>query len=72
MLGVSGFSKYDTFTSKVKIPWNAGNGGDLRIIYSDIFYISFPEMCFAGPGKLTAIMQLYNLLLIKSKIFLHD
>jgi hypothetical protein len=56
----------------VKIPWKAENGGDLRIIYNNICYLSFPEMCFAGPGKLAAIIQLCNPLVIKSKIFLHD
>ena len=72
MLGVSGFLKYGTFTLKVKIPWKAENGEDLRIVYNNIFYLSFPEMCFAEPVKLAAIMPFCNPLVIKSKIFLHD
>jgi len=31
MLGVSGFSKYDTITLKIRIVWNAGIGAYLRI-----------------------------------------
>jgi len=32
VLGVSGFSKYGTFTLKAKILWNAKNVGDQRIV----------------------------------------
>ena len=56
MLGVSWFSKYDTFTLKLKLLWPAGNGGDLGIIYSNLLYLSFPKMCFAEPGKIVQHM----------------
>jgi len=56
MLGVSGFSKYDTFTLKLKVSCSAGNGGDLGIIYSNLLYLSFRKMCFAGPGRLVQFM----------------
>jgi hypothetical protein len=41
MLDVSGFSKYDTFTLEVRISWNAGNVGDLRIIYYNILSLMY-------------------------------
>jgi hypothetical protein len=56
MLGVRGFSIYGAFTVKVKISWNAGNVGNLRIIYNDIFYLIFTKMCFVGLGKLIELM----------------
>jgi len=40
MLGVSGVSKYDTFTLKVRIVWNAGKWSDLRIINNDVIYLN--------------------------------
>jgi hypothetical protein len=70
MLGASGFSKYGTFTLIVKFSWNAGNGGNLQIIYNNIYYPSFPNMCFAGPRTLPEIMQKGKPLVIKSKFFL--
>jgi len=72
MLGVSGFSKYGTFILKVKISSNAGNRGDLRIIYNNKYYLSFPKMCFAELGTLAEIMQKGNRLVIKNKTFLHN
>jgi hypothetical protein len=41
ILGVSGFSKYGTFTLKIKIVWNAGNGSDMRILNNNIIYLNF-------------------------------
>ena len=60
MLGVNGFWKYGTFTLKVKIFWNAGNVGDLRIMYNNILYLIFPKMCFGGLGTLAELMQMCN------------
>jgi hypothetical protein len=57
MLGVIGFSKYGTFTLTVSNVRNAGNIGDLRIIYNNMFYLSFPKKCFAGLGKLVQLME---------------
>jgi ABC-type microcin C transport system permease subunit YejB len=71
MLVFSGFSKYGTFTLKVKISWNAVNVGDLRIVYNYILYLSFPKMCFAGMGTLAELMQVCNPLVIKSEKFFH-
>jgi len=58
MLGVSGLSKYDTFTLILTVSWPAGNGGGLGIIYSNLLYLNFPKLCFAGPGKLVQLMPL--------------
>jgi len=71
ILGVSGFSIYGTFILKAKISWNARNDGDLRIIYNNIHYPSFPKMCFAELGTLAEIMRKGKPLVIKSKTFLH-
>jgi hypothetical protein len=68
-LGVSGVSKYGTFNLKIKILWNAGNVGNLRIIYNNIPYLSFSKICFAGLGTLAELMQECNSLVIKSKTF---
>jgi hypothetical protein len=51
MLGVSGFSKYGTFTFKVRIVWNAGNGADLRIIKNNIIYLNFTKYVFCRVGN---------------------
>ena len=71
MLGFCAFSKYGTFTLEVKISGNAGNVGDLRIVYNNIHYLSFLKMCFAWLGTLSGIMQKGNPLVIKTKTFLH-
>lgn len=69
MLGASGFSKYYTFSLEVMISWDAGNGGDLRIIYNNLLYLSFQRMCFAWPLKFVQLMQECNPFVIKKKQF---
>jgi len=51
MLGVSGFSKYDTITLKVRIVWNAGNWANLRIIYNNIIYLNFTKVVLSRAGN---------------------
>ena len=69
MLGLSGFSKYGTFTLKVRNVWNVGNVVDLRITYNNIIYLSFPKMCFAWLGTLVQLMEECTIILIISKTF---
>jgi hypothetical protein len=43
ILNCSVFSKYGTFTLKVKISWNGVNVRDLRIMYNNRIYLSFSK-----------------------------
>jgi hypothetical protein len=45
------------------------NGADKRIVYKNAIYLSFVNMYFAGLGTLAGLVQVFNPLEFRSKMF---